>query len=387
LEVPIFDVAIVVVVAVQGQLDTWLPAITRSGGNVRMVGSAPVNAACLALTAVLLLWRRRAPLGVLVAIMLVSDAQALLEGASQGLGVFFPILIGTYSVARYADRRTALTGLSVAVLGFVVHDLRDPNVSAVAEVFFLYLILAGTWAAGAALHGRAVQGDELMRRAADAERDIAEQAEAAVRSERTRIARELHDVVAHHVSVMAVQASAGVSLLDSGDTARARMTLRTVEDTARQALGEMRRLLGILRAADPPDTTPQPGLTTVSMLVDQIRRAGLPVELAVEGERRPLPAGVDLSAYRIVQEALTNALKHAGPVPTHVQIRYGAQSVEVEVWDQGSGLSAEAVPGAGQGLIGMQERVALYGGTFESGPRPGAGFAIRARLPVPDCQP
>jgi len=207
LEVPIFDVAIVVVVALQGQLDTWLPAITRSGGNVRMIGSAPVNAACLGLTSVLLLWRRRAPLGALVAVMLVSDAQALLDGASQGLGVFLPILIGTYSVARYPDRRTALTGLSVAVLGFVVHDLRDPNVSAVADVFFLYLILAGTWAAGAALHGRAVQGDELMRRAAEAERDIAEQAEAAIRSERTRIARELHDVVAHHVSVMAQRRS------------------------------------------------------------------------------------------------------------------------------------------------------------------------------------
>jgi len=144
----------------------------------------------------------------------------------------------------------------------------------------------------------------------------------------------------------------------------------------------MRRLLGILRASEPPDTNPQPGLITVSTLVDHIRRAGLPVELAVEGERRPLPAGVDLSAYRIVQEALTNALKHAGPVPTHVEIRYGAQSVEVEVWDQGSGISADKVPGAGQGLIGMQERVALYGGTFESGPRPSEARS-RLRHPGP----
>lgn len=202
----------------------------------------------------------------------------------------------------------------------------------------------------------------------------------AVAEERSRIARELHDVIAHSVSVMVVQAQASQRLLD-GEQGEARQALGSIETTGRQALTEMRRLLGILRRTDAElALAPQPGLGSLDALIGQFRESGLPVDLRVEGEPRSLPPGVDLSAYRIVQEALTNALKHAGPARADVVVRYSDDGVELEIADDGPGTGKGG--GSGHGLVGMRERVALYGGTLESGKQDGGGYFVRARLPL-----
>ena len=207
-----------------------------------------------------------------------------------------------------------------------------------------------------------------------------EVARRAVEDERNRITRELHDVLAHSVSVMTVQASAVRRLLKP-EQEREREALMTVEETGRQALAEMRRLLGIMRTdEEPPALAPQPGIGTLPELVEQVRQSGLPVELTVEGTPVKLPAGVDLSAYRIVQEALTNTLKHAGPAHAWVAVRYAGEDVEIEVANDGN--SENPGDGSGHGLVGMRERVALCGGELRSGPRPGGGYKISARLPV-----
>ena len=206
-----------------------------------------------------------------------------------------------------------------------------------------------------------------------------EEAREAVAEERARIARELHDVVAHSVTVMTVQAGAVRRLL-TPEQEREREALLTVEQTGRQTLTEMRRLLGVLREeGETAALAPQPGLGTLGSLVDQVRGAGLPVELTYEGEQMTLPPGVDLSAYRIVQEALTNTLQHAGPAHAWVAVRYGTDEVEVEVANDGR---TENDGGQGHGLAGMRERVALCGGALTAGPRPGGGYTISARLPV-----
>jgi signal transduction histidine kinase len=205
-----------------------------------------------------------------------------------------------------------------------------------------------------------------------------------VSEERSRIARELHDVIAHAVSVMVVQAGAARRVAVARPE-QARDAMTSIESTGRQALGEMRRLVGVLRDNDEPTTLdPQPRLLDVPALVEQAREAGLQVRLEVEGEPRPLPAGVDLSAYRIVQEALTNVRKHAGPASVEVAVRYGPHALHIEVCDDGRGAPVEAVSNGhrGQGLIGMRERVALYGGRLDVGPRPQGGFRVLADLPL-----
>ena len=205
----------------------------------------------------------------------------------------------------------------------------------------------------------------------------------AAAEERTRIARELHDVIAHGVSVIVAQARAGPHLVDDRSRTAA---FRAIESTGRDALVELRRLLGILRSEDQQLAIgPQPGLESLCSLVDQVSASGLPVRLRVEGDPAPLPAGVDLAAYRIVQEALTNVVKHAHAAEADVVIRYGPGALEVSVVDDGVGVAA-AGNGGGHGLIGVRERVALYGGTVESGPRDAGGYELRARLPLGSSQ-
>jgi signal transduction histidine kinase len=223
------------------------------------------------------------------------------------------------------------------------------------------------------------RGEQVRRAEERARRE--EDTQRAIDEERNRITRELHDVLAHSVSVMTVQASAVRRLL-TPEQQREREALMTVEETGRQALSEMRWLLGIMRPEEDelPALAPQPGLGTLPALVEQVRQSGLPVELTVEGQPVKLPAGVDLSAYRIVQEALTNALKHAGPAQAWVAVRYVGADVEIEVANDGRNQGQN--DGAGHGLVGMRERVALCGGELHSGPRPGGGFKVSARLPV-----
>jgi signal transduction histidine kinase len=201
-----------------------------------------------------------------------------------------------------------------------------------------------------------------------------------VLDERARIARELHDVIAHHVSVMVLQAGGERRALD-GTNAQTRDVLETIEQTGRGALVEMRRLLGMLRDDSHGPLAPQPGLSDVPMLVGQLQDAGLPVDFEVEGELRELPVGIELSAYRIVQEALTNALKHGGGAPATVRVTYGADALELDITDDGT-LASSDVGGSGHGLVGMRERVALCGGRMSAGPNAGGGFTVHALLPT-----
>jgi signal transduction histidine kinase len=330
------------------------------------------------LTAGALLFRRRAPFvaplvtaaGVLALTFL--DAR----GAYDVNTMFFVLLLGTWAAGLLLDNRQAATAFAAVLVGGWVVLLRAPELPW-TEALWLTLPLTGIVAISVA----SVRRGEQVRVAEERARRTEAEAERAIQEERSRITRELHDVLAHSVSVMTVQASAVRRLL-TPEQEREREALRTVEETGRQALSEMRRMLGIMRIEEEvPSLAPQPGLKTLPALVEQVRQSGLPVELTVEGEPVQLAAGVDLSAYRIVQEALTNTLKHAGrPAHAWVAVRYVGDDVEIEVADDGrnDGVS----DGTGHGLVGMRERVAICGGELQSGPRPGGGFCISARLPV-----
>ena len=257
-----------------------------------------------------------------------------------------------------------------------------PDGSVSNGVQFTLVPLVAMLIARRAVRDRQLRAEALAARAELLEREQELRAGEAVAEERARIARELHDLVAHNVSVMVVQAGAERHALGE-DQESTRATLASIEQAGRQALAEARRLLGMLRRkGDHEELEPQPSVDQLDLLIEQVERAGLPVKLDVEGERVPLPAGVDLCAYRIVQEGLTNALKHAGPARAEVHLRYAPRALDVEVRDDGRGAPQVNGDGAGQGLIGMRERVALYGGALETGPIEGGGFEIRAHLPL-----
>ena len=226
----------------------------------------------------------------------------------------------------------------------------------------------------------------LEARAAEAERNQRVLAREAVEAERRRIARELHDVVAHHVSVMGVLATGARRSL-TRDPDAATEALGSIEQTGRTTLRELRRLLDVLRGdedatADAEELAPAPGLPAVAALVESVRRAGLPVDVRLDGEPYPVDAGIGLVVYRLVQESLTNAVKHAGPARAQVRLGFGADALSVEVFDTGRGPAADAARRGGHGLVGMRERVALYGGQLSTGPRPGGGFRVYARIPM-----
>jgi signal transduction histidine kinase len=283
-------------------------------------------------------------------------------------------------VGAYTERTQAIAAAAIGFASIAVVARVDERLG--LEEAISGILLGGTVSVIAyALRRRSGRAAELEERAATLEREREEAERAAVEEERRRIARELHDVIAHSITLMTVQAGAARLLL-AQDPGRAREPVLSVEETGRHALAELRRLLGVIRADDGEAAlAPQPGLARLDDLVGQARRAGLPVELAVAGEPRPLPPGIDLTAYRIVQEALTNTRRHAGPAHAHVSVRYGSQALDLEVTDDGRTATA-AGDGAGHGLVGMRERVALYDGTFAAGPRPEGGYAVRVRLPV-----
>jgi signal transduction histidine kinase len=355
----------------------------RAGGPDAQ-GASVIGASFLLLESVPLAWRRRRPLAVFVLVL----AGFFLYQAGQ-----FPpapqlgLLVGLYSVGAHCDKRTARRTAAIAIplltaftiLGVVFTDEVEP-----LDVIPTVVILVTVVMAGEAVRTRRAHARALEERAALLERERDEKARRAVEEERQRIARELHDVVAHNVSVMVVQAGAGRRIAEERPEEATRV-FRSIETTGRQALGEMRRLLGVLRQDRGEGARePQPGLSGLDRLLRQIREAGLPVELAVEGEPRALAPGVDLSAYRIVQEALTNALKHAGPATAQVLVRYTDDALDIRVSDDGRGASLQSDNGLpqGQGLVGMRERVALFGGDLKAGPRTGGGYEVRARLPL-----
>jgi signal transduction histidine kinase len=328
-----------------------------------------------------LLMRRRfpfgAPLGVGVGVVIASFADNSLVPFD-----FIAFLAGSAAVfllAQLRDWRQAVAGLAMAfgVEAIVVRN--DPR-GQLGQFIFVSLIFTVVWVVGFTLGRKFAEADEAKERATRAEREREARARAAVADERARIARELHDVVGHSVSVMTVQAS-GVRRLLRPEQEREREALLIVERTGREALAEMRRMVGVLRRPEEaPALAPQPSLEHVDRLVEQTREAGLPVELRVEGEATELPAGVDLTAYRLVQEGLTNALKHARATRAEVVVNYGDSQIEVMVLDDGSGVGNG--DGGGHGLVGMRERVSVYGGELDAGPRPGGGFRLRARLPL-----
>jgi signal transduction histidine kinase len=352
--------------------------LNRLGGNDPL--PPPMWPVVAAATIVPLAWRRRHPLAVVAAQAAAETATVLLAGHLAFSGVVLAaFLLGAYSAGAYADRR-ALSLVLVVLSGLVPGNLLglDRLMSGVPGLDAVVPLTA--WLIGHAVRAQRRQLAALRERAVRLERERDATARAAVAEERARIARELHDVVAHAVSVMVVQAEAARRVMRRQPD-QAEEALRTVSATGTEALTELQHLLGVLAAdEDRPELEPAPGLGDLDALVERVQGAGLVVELHLDGEVRPLPRGLDLTAYRIVQEALTNVLKHAGTARAEVRIRYADDGLGIEVTDAGRTRGRAA--GSGRGLVGMRERVAAYGGELETGPRTEGGYAVRARLPL-----
>jgi signal transduction histidine kinase len=335
-------------------------------------GGTALNLAAVAVATLPLAFRRRAPL-VVAALVLGAWAGRAVAGPPLEI---YPLavasIVAVYSVAAYGSLRDALLGYGLLALTVAVAAEAGTGGDAAPDVVPSLVLAGGVWLVG-----------RIARRRHDAalqvERRADERAEEAATLERERIAREMHDAVSHSLASIVMQAGGAQDVLER-DPQRAGAALASIESTARQGLGEMRRLLGLLGDGGAP-RDPQPGLARLGELLDGARRAGLEVESTVAGDRRPLPPAVDVSAYRIVQEALTNSMKHAGRCRATVVVRFGEGDLELEIADDGPGAAAS--DGRGRGLAGMRERVAVLGGAFSAGPRPdGSGFRVSARIPA-----
>jgi signal transduction histidine kinase len=339
-----------------------------------------VTVCTLAATGVLAL-RRRAPLATALGVAAAVAGPQLFTVLTFTLwGGFLPLLVAAYAVARYSDRWHALAGALAIATAVVVVMLRVPSAGTAGNIPFAVVPLAVVTGLGRGLcrwqRSHAALSLHATRLAEDQEAWVRD----AVAAERGRIARELHDVVAHCVSVMVIQAGAAEDLLDR-DPGGARRPLRAVQDTGQQAVAELGRMLGLLRGGGAPDSlAPQPGVAQLPELVAQVRAAGLPVEYDVVGTPQELPAGIDVTLYRLAQEALTNVLKHARGARATVVLRYAEAAVQLAVRDDGRSAATES--SQGHGLIGMHERVLLYGGTLTAGPQDGGGFAVDAAIPL-----
>ena len=331
-----------------------------------------------------LTWRRRRPLAVFGIVLAANTAYYAIGYSPSQFDLGLPLAI--FSVAAERDRRTSLAALGV-MLGLMAVPWATrigPYWSLAGWVRVLYLLFffSAMWAWGRYVRIRRAYAEELAARAEQAERDREREADRAVAAERARIARELHDVIAHHMSVMVIQAGAARRLLDL-DPGQARGALAAVEDAGRRGLEAVPGLLRALRTDGRPDgLAPQPTLAELDTLVAQVSAAGLPVDLRIEGTPRPLPAAVDLSAYRVAQEALTNSLRHAGPARAELTVHYRPDALEVTAVDDGRGPGGRSGNGSGHGLVGMRERVGLFGGDLEAGPGPTGGFRVTARFPL-----
>jgi signal transduction histidine kinase len=369
-------------------LDRWLAAALVVAAEVAcFAGNATPHipkwlAAVIAFTLPLgVAFRRRWPLAAGAWVLLLTNLIFVAGGNNYSIPLFIAWACALYALAVWTETREFLAGLAVLFGGNVLSSVGQATKLSDA-VFFTVVPGIAMMITRRAVRERQLLADTLAARAELLEREHEMREREALAEERARIARELHDLVAHNVSVMVVQAGVERHALPE-DQASTRETLTAIEQAGRQALVEARRLLGVLRQnGQAEELEPQPTVDQVDFLVEQIERAGLPVTLKVEGERVPLPAGVDLCAYRIVQEALTNALKHAGPAHADVLLRYAPAGLDIEVRDDGRGNGQPNGDGSGQGLIGMRERVALYGGELKTGPRAGGGFEVRAHLPL-----
>lgn len=370
-----------------------LLGISVVGGVAGGYGSPAVAVPLTLLLCLVVALRRRLPEKMLLLAAAVGVAQ-LITDVERG-PADFALLVIVYTVAAEGARWASRFALGAGLCAAPVSQLRWPsdqtNVAGnIALTVFMAVPFALAWVLGDSIRTRRAYFAQLEERAARLEREREAQSKVAVAAERARIARELHDVVAHNVSVMVVQADGAAYILDAAPD-QAKKALETISSTGRQALAEMRRLLGVLRTGEHEEAgeyVPQPDVQQIEDLVEQCRTSGLPVDFKVEGTPRPLPSGVELTAYRIVQEALTNTRKHGGPnVGASVRLVYFDDGLGLLVEDDGKGAPHElyeegGFDGRGHGLIGMRERVGMVGGTLDAGPRPGGGFRISALLPL-----
>jgi signal transduction histidine kinase len=369
-----FDIAVAVAVGVFGQLEAWWGI-----GSTHRQGPLWVQSLLYATTALLLVGRRVAPLGVLTAMVAVSLVEFVAVGSPEGFGVSLAPVIATYTVGNQLPWRRSWIALVLSVVILGAWAALDPMNSSWTESLFSMVWI--TPAIIAWLLGALVRVSRLNVEQRRINRE--QRASQAVAEERNRIARELHDVIGHSVSVMTVQASAVRRRL-TAEQAAERQALETVESTGREALAEMRRMVGVLRhSGAEADLEPPPGLGQIDRLVEKFRSAGLPVSVNVTGEPRELAPGLDLTSYRLVQEGLTNTLRHAeSPRCVEVSIDYQPDRIELAVRDDGARVEPAAPVEAGSGLLGMRERVGVYGGSLVAQGRPEGGFELVARLPL-----
>jgi signal transduction histidine kinase len=335
----------------------------------------------MALVVLSLLGRRRFPFAAPVAVWLLAAGLSFVDGRLVGFTATASVagMVAAFLLGNLRNDTEARVGLTIVIAAAAIVVYNNPS-HAPGDLVFIPVLFAIGWLAGFALRERSVQAEEAEERAIHAERERESAARVAVAEERARIARELHDIVAHSVSVIVLQVGAVRHKLPPS-LEEDKEALEGVERTGRAALTEMRRLLGAMRPdGQDAELSPQPGLDSLQSLLEEVDRAGLPVRLHVDGDRVPLPRAIDLSAYRIIQEGLTNALKHARATQADVTVRYDPDELELEVSDDGRGLTS--TDGLGHGLVGVRERVKIYGGEMSTGTANGGGFVLSARLPL-----
>lgn len=385
----LLDLGLALGIAGAGVSETLVPFSSRAGQ-----GSAAATVTVAVVAGGALAVRRTRPLTTLLVVAAaLAGGYALTEQYVLFFGHFVPLLVAVFSTARHGTGRVPIVGAGVGAVLLLGVDLFVPELQTPGEIVFHWGVFAIVWGFGFGLRRHERRAEESTRRAVEAEVAAAEQAMAAVLAERTRIARELHDIVAHSVSTMVVQAGAAEQVVGE-DPELARRALAAIRSTGADALGEMRRVVAMLRDDEAgvggavADLAPQPGLDGLPALVAASRAAGLDVTLEVRGVPQPLPAGLELTGYRVVQEALTNARRHAGTASVRVLVEHDRAELRLEVADDGPGgavATRPRAPGQGHGLVGMRERVAMYGGRVEAGPAAGGGFVVRVVLPRADA--
>jgi signal transduction histidine kinase len=380
-EVSTTDAVVAISIFALGQAEAW--------GAV--VGGQPAAAAVtLAVGTLPLAWRRHWPLGVAALVGLSLLVGAALDVGVESLAQLVAVLVAMYTAGALLAIPLAALALPTMFACAAV-SVTTSDQGGVSDLVFAGLVVVAPWTVGRVARRLDRRAHAHHARAERLEQDQDRLAREAAADERRRIARELHDIVAHSVSVMVVQAGGAEELVEASPE-QARAAMRSVRETGQQALAEMRRMVGLLRINDdePTGLAPQPRLTQLDELVTQAGASGLATVLRVEGTPRPLPPGADLSAYRIVQEALTNARRHATAATAQVTVRWATDEVVLEIIDDGTGTEGTGSRGrgpAGHGLLGMRERAALFGGVVTAGPEPGGGYAVRAHLPTEPTEP
>lgn len=357
-------------------LDGALAVVLLVGAEVDIAaqdgwrGPPAFNGLLAACVAIALIWRRSRPLAVLGVAVAATLLQSITYGSSDSPMDFFLVIVAVYSAAAYASPLALVVGLTVA--GSAIHSAGDPRLRTFGDAIYdstmlVLVLLVGLGMRARQAHTRAIE-------AAQEERE-----QAVIEEERQRIARELHDIISHSLGVLVLQAGAAERVVDR-DPEKAKEVLRSIRATGQQAVGEMGTLLSLVRGDAAGLREPQPKLSQIDGVVEKMREAGTNVQLAVEGQPRELPAALELSAYRILQEGLTNAAKHAPAACVRARVRYTPAAVELEVKDDGRGQQRGL--GARRGLAGISERVAVFGGHFQAGAQPGGGWLVRAVLPI-----